>query len=228
MSAPRIAPSILSADFSRLGAEVEAVAAAGADWIHLDVMDGHFVPNLTFGPPVVKAIRGACTLPFDVHLMITDPDRYAPAFRDAGADLITVHAEASVHLHRTLQLVRSTGAKVGVSLNPHTPLSVLDHVLDQVDLVLLMSVNPGFGGQHFIPAVLDKIRRLRARIDAEGFEVDIEVDGGINSASVFKVAQAGADVFVAGSAVFGNGNYGSAIDELRRLAREGQQARGGA
>lgn len=226
MPAPRplIAPSILSADFGRLRAEIAAVAAAGADWIHVDVMDGHFVPNLTIGPAVVKAVRDACDLPFDVHLMIADPDFYAPAFRDAGADSITVHAEASPHLHRTLQVVRSTGARVGVSLNPHTPPAVLEYVLDDVDLVLIMTVNPGFGGQTFIPAVLSKIRAVRRMIDARGLQVDIQVDGGVNNGSVFEAAAAGADVFVAGSAVFGASDYGEAIAELRGRAIEGMVA----
>ncbi len=218
---PRIAPSILSADFGALRDEVAAVAAAGADWIHVDVMDGHFVPNLTFGPVVVKAIRRATDLPFDVHLMITDPDTYAPQFRDAGADSITIHAEATAHLHRSLQVVRATGARVGVSLNPHTPLDVLDYVLEDVDLVLLMTVNPGFGGQSFIRNVLPKLRELRRRVDERGLNVDIQVDGGVNSATIFEVAAAGADVFVAGSAVFGAPDYGKVITDLRNRAIEG-------
>lgn len=222
MSTPvRIAPSILSADFGHLHDDVRAVAAAGADWIHVDVMDGHFVPNLTIGPLVVAAARKACDLPFDVHLMIAHPDAYAAAFRDAGADLITVHAETCPHLHRTLQVVRATGAKVGVSLNPHSPLNPLEHILDEVDLVLLMTVNPGFGGQKFIRGVLPKIRKLREMIRARGLTVDISVDGGINSATVFEAAAAGANVFVAGSAVFGAPDYGDAIAELRALALSG-------
>jgi ribulose-phosphate 3-epimerase len=222
---PRIAPSILSADFGALRDEVAAVAAAGADWIHVDVMDGHFVPNLTFGPVVVKAIRKATELPFDVHLMISDPDTYAPQFRDAGADSITIHAEATPHLHRSLQVVRGTGARVGVSLNPHTPLDVLDYVLEDLDLVLLMTVNPGFGGQSFIRNVLPKIRELRRRIDERGLNVDIEVDGGVNSATIFEVAAAGADVFVAGSAVFGAPDYAKVITDLRNRAAEAMSKR---
>ena len=229
MRTPLIAPSILAADFSQLGAEIKAVTAAGADWIHLDVMDGHFVPNLTFGPPIVKAVRKASTLPFDVHLMITDPDTYAPQFRDAGADLITVHAEASRHLHRTTQIVRDTGARVGVSLNPHTPIAILEHVLDDLDLVLLMTVNPGFGGQNYIKAIETKMRRLRKWIDARSLKVDIEVDGGIKVGSVFRAAQAGANVFVAGSAVFKDGieKYGENIAALRDQAAAGMAATDG-
>jgi ribulose-phosphate 3-epimerase len=221
MLRPRIAPSILSADFGRLRDDVAGIARAGADWIHVDVMDAHFVPNLTLGPVVVKAIRDACDLPYDVHLMINDPDTYAPQFRDAGADLITVHAESTDHLHRTLQVVRGTGARVGVSLNPHTPLAMLDYVLEEVDLVLLMTVNPGFGGQAFIRNVLPKIRELRRRIDERRLQVDIEVDGGINTGTVFEAAAAGADIFVAGSAVFGSPDRAQAIEDLRRRATEG-------
>ncbi|MFN3201008.1 MAG: ribulose-phosphate 3-epimerase [Bradymonadia bacterium] len=216
-----IAPSILSANFGRLAEEVAAVDAAGADWIHVDVMDGHFVPNITIGPVVIKGIREATDKFFDVHLMISDPDAYAQAFRDAGADGITVHAEAVNHLHRSIQVVRKTGARVGVSLNPHTPLSVLEYVLDQIDLVLLMTVNPGFGGQAFIPQVVPKIRALRKMIEERGLSVDIEVDGGINSATVLEAAKAGANAFVAGSAVFTRPDYGVAIAELRAGATQG-------
>lgn len=217
----RIAPSILSCDFGRLRDEVAAVDAAGADWIHVDVMDGHFVPNITIGPLIVAAARPATKLPFDVHLMIERPDAYVAEFRQAGADSITVHAEACPHLHRSLQVIRATGARVGVSLNPHAPLALIEHVLDDVDLVLLMTVNPGFGGQKFIPNVLPKIRALREMIERRRLNVDIEVDGGINSATVFDAAAAGANVLVAGSAVFGAKDYRQAIAELRAGAHEG-------
>ena len=216
--ATRIAPSILSADFARLGEEVRAITAAGADYIHIDVMDGHFVPNLTIGPVVVKALRSHSRLPFDVHLMIAPVDAYVPAFAEAGADIITVHPEAGAHLHRTLQLVKSLGKKAGVSLNPATPLAAVDHVLDLVDLVLVMSVNPGFGGQAFIPSQLDKIAALRRRLDALGRPVDLEVDGGINAETAGRAVAAGADVLVAGTAVFAGGAYGDAIRRLRTAA----------
>ncbi len=225
MTGPIIAPSILSADFGRLADEVRAVDEAGADWIHVDVMDGHFVPNLTIGPVVVEGVRAASEKPFDVHLMIADPDSYAPLFRDAGADSITVHAEATDHLHRSLQAVRATGARVGVSLNPHTPLAVLDYVLEDVDLVLLMTVNPGFGGQAFIPAMVRKVAALRETIEQRGLAVDIEVDGGIKAATVFEVARAGANVFVAGSAVFRQPDYREAIAAIRSRAAEGMTSR---
>lgn len=218
MQSIMIAPSILSADFSRLGEEVRAVEAAGADVIHIDVMDGHFVPNITIGPLIVKALRPITSLPLDVHLMISDADRYLQDFIDAGADWITVHVEACTHLHRTLSYIRSKGKKAGAVLNPATSLSTLEYVLDEVDLVMLMSVNPGFGGQSFIESSLDKIRRLRAMLDAVNPKAGIEVDGGISPQTIGRVAAAGANIFVAGSAVYGSNDYQAVIREMKRLA----------
>ena len=212
----RIAPSILSADFARLGEELRAVTAAGADYIHVDVMDGHFVPNLTIGPVVVKALRPHSALPFDVHLMIAPVDPYIPDFAKAGADIITVHAEAGPHLHRSLQLVKHQGKKAGVSLNPATPISAIEHVWDDIDLVLVMSVNPGFGGQSFISSQLEKIAELRRRIDRTGRPIELEVDGGINAETAPQVVAAGADVLVAGTATFAGGPAAYA-ENIRRL-----------
>ena len=213
----KIAPSILSADFAMLGEEIRSVDSAGADWIHVDVMDGHFVPNITIGPLVVKAIRPVTDLPLDVHLMIENPDRYIPDFASAGADIIAVQTEACVHLHRTLQLIRQNNCKPGVVLNPSTQLEDLEWILEDVDLVVLMSVNPGFGGQKFIPATIEKIARLRKMIDGRGLSIEIEVDGGINSTTIASISRAGADAFVAGSAIFGSDDYRATILELRSL-----------
>ena len=211
-----IAPSILSADFARLGEEVEAIEAAGADWIHVDVMDGHFVPNITIGPDVVKALRRRANKPLDVHLMISPVDPYLEAFAAAGADHIIVHVEAGPHIHRSLQAVRALGKKVGVTLNPGTSESAIEHVIDLVDLILVMSVNPGFGGQKFIPDAVEKIRRLRALAGAR--PIDIEVDGGITPETAPLVARAGANVLVAGSAVFKGGTYRANIAAIRDAA----------
>lgn len=221
MSKIAIAPSILAADFARLGEEIAAVAAAGADYIHVDVMDGHFVPNLTIGPAVVKAVRGATDLPFDVHLMISPVDPYIDAFVEAGADILTVHPEAGPHLHRTLQTIRAAGAKAGVALNPATPASVIEPVLDDIDLVLVMSVNPGFGGQKFIPSQLAKIEKVRTLIDFSGRDILLEVDGGVDPATAPQAIAAGATMLVAGSAVFRGGaeRYEANISALRSGAR---------
>jgi ribulose-phosphate 3-epimerase len=215
-----IAPSILSADFSRLGEEVRAIDEAGADWIHVDVMDGHFVPNLSFGPLVMKSIRSATTKPFDVHLMIAPVDPYLEAFAEAGADTITVHAEAGPHLHRSLQTIRALGRRAGVALNPATPAEAIDYVLDMVDLVLVMTVNPGFGGQAFIQGVVDKIARVRMKIGSR--PIDLEVDGGIGAQTAGAVIAAGANALVAGSAVFsgGSANYAANIAKIRAAAME--------
>lgn len=212
----RIAPSILSADFARLGEEVWAVTAAGADYIHVDIMDGHFVPNITIGPDVVRALRPMSKLPFDVHLMIAPVDPYIPQFIEAGADIVTVHPEAGPHLHRTIQLIRSLGKKAGVALNPATPAEAIDHVLADLDLVLVMTVNPGFGGQGFIAGQLEKIARLRAAIDATERAIDLEVDGGINPDTAALAVAAGADVLVAGTATFA-GSPSDYSDNIRRL-----------
>jgi len=217
----KIAPSILSADFGRLAAELAALGSA--DYIHVDVMDGHFVPNLTIGPVVIEAVRRATTLPLDVHLMIEDAERWVAAYAKAGADIIGVHVEACPHLHRTIHQIRDLGKKASVVINPHTPVSAIEVVLPDVAQVLVMSVNPGFGGQSFIPSALDKIRALRRMIDQRGLAIDIEVDGGIKVENVAEVCAAGADVLVSGSGVFGTPDYAATIAELRR---RGSAARG--
>jgi ribulose-phosphate 3-epimerase len=219
-SAVRIAPSILAADFARLGEEVRAIDKAGADFIHVDVMDGHFVPNLTIGPAVVQALRPHSKLPFDVHLMISPVDTYVQEFAAAGADIITVHPEAGPHLHRTIQLVKSLGKQAGVALNPATPAEAVRHVLGEVDLVLVMSVNPGFGGQHFIAAQLEKVRSLKRMIEESGRTIALEIDGGINEETAARAVAAGADVLVAGTAVF-SGGANRYSDNIRRLRGTG-------
>ncbi len=218
-----IAPSILSANFAKLGEEVDNVLAAGADIVHFDVMDNHFVPNLTIGPLVCEALRKhGVTAPIDVHLMIEPVDRIIPDFAKAGASYITFHPEASVHIDRTLQLIKDNGCKAGLVFNPGTPLGYLDYVMDKIDMVLLMSVNPGFGGQSFIPSALDKLREARKRIDASGFNIRLEIDGGVNGANIGAIKAAGADTFVAGSAIFGKPDYKAVIDEMRaEMAKAG-------
>jgi ribulose-phosphate 3-epimerase len=212
-----IAPSILSADFSKLGEEIAAVEAAGADWIHIDVMDGHFVPNITIGPGVVKSLRKLTRLPFDVHLMIRHPDQFLDAFAEAGSDMITVHVEAADHLHRTLARIRELGPKAGVSMNPATPLALIEPILTDIDLLLVMTVNPGFGGQQFIRTMLPKIRKARERIDRQAPSVLLEVDGGVTLANMTSILEAGADALVAGAAVFGSGDYAATIGKMKTI-----------
>ncbi|GIN57555.1 ribulose-phosphate 3-epimerase [Lederbergia ruris] len=211
----KIAPSILSADFTKLGEEIKEVEAAGADYIHIDIMDGHFVPNITMGPLIVDAVKKVTNLPLDVHLMIEHPERYIHEFAQAGADFITIHVEADKHIHRTLQEIKKLGVKTGVVLNPATPVSAIENILEEIDMVLLMTVNPGFGGQTFIHAVLPKIREIKRMIQAKNLEIDIEVDGGIDTKTAKLCKEAGANVFVAGSAIFGRTDRSLAIQELR-------------
>jgi ribulose-phosphate 3-epimerase len=211
----KIAPSILAADFCKLGDEVQAVEQAGADWIHIDVMDGNFVPNITVGPPVVESLRKVTKLPLDVHLMIDNPDQYIPQFASAGADIITVHVETCPHLHRTIQLIKEQNVRAGVVLNPATALFHLDEILSEVSMVLIMSVNPGFGGQSFIPHTLEKLQILRHTLDESGLDMDIEVDGGVKADNASEIKSAGANVLVAGSAIFNSEDYQSAINLLR-------------
>ncbi|OED32718.1 ribulose-phosphate 3-epimerase [Planococcus maritimus] len=215
----KIAPSILAADFAKLGQEVQEVEKAGADWIHIDVMDGHFVPNITMGPIVVDALRPLTKLPLDVHLMIENADRYIEDFAKAGADYITVHVEACPHLHRTVQLIRSFGVKPGVVLNPHTPIETIQHVLEDIDLVLFMTVNPGFGGQKFIHSVVPKVAALSQLINDKGLSVEIQIDGGINEETIVPCAEAGANVFVAGSAIFGKEDRAQALQAIKKAGQ---------
>lgn len=217
MMKKQIAPSILSADFSRLGEEIKAIEKAGADLIHVDVMDGHYVPNITIGPGVVSSLRKATGLPFDVHLMIEDPDRYIDAFVDAGSNIITVHAEAVIHLHRTVHYIKGKGVKVGVSLNPSTPLACVEEILPDIDLLLIMTVNPGFGGQKFISGMLPKIRKARELAQTRGLKMAIEVDGGVTAENIGTLAEAGADIFVAGAAIFGSASYSDTINRMKAI-----------
>ena len=216
---PLIAPSILSADFGRLAEAVKQIEAAGADWVHIDVMDGHFVPNLTVGPPMVEALRKVTTLPLDVHLMMTNPDDFIEEFCEAGADILTVHVETCPHLHRTVQSIKERNVKAGVSLNPATSVSTLEEIVTDIDLVLVMSVNPGFGGQTFIPSSLDKIARIRQMVADSGHSVHLEVDGGINVANAGSIVKAGATVLVAGSAIFGSSDIPATIRQLRSASQ---------
>jgi len=218
----RIAPSILSADFSRLGEEIKSAEDAGADLIHIDVMDGHFVPNITVGPLVVKAVKGVASIPLDVHLMIDEPDRYIEAFAQSGADLLTVHSEACIHLHRSVQNIREQGVKAGVSINPATPLSDIEFILPFIDMVLVMSVNPGFGGQEFIPEVVPKIKKLKEMIIEGGYDVSIEVDGGINPDNSVEVVSAGADILVMGNAFYGSDDYHAVVKAVREKIKDRQ------
>ena len=220
----RIAPSILSADFAALGRDIAAAERGGADLIHVDVMDGHFVPNITMGPPVVQAVKRVATRPLDVHLMVEDPDRYIEAFVKAGADMVSVHVEAVPHLHRTLTFIRSFGARAGAVINPSTPASSLEAIAGDLDFVVVMSVNPGFGGQRFIPQSLDKIRRVRAVLGAAGSSAPIEIDGGVDATNIEGIAAAGASIFVAGHAIFGTPDPESATRALRALAEQGARA----
>ncbi len=219
----KIAPSILSADFTRLGEEIKAVEQAGADYIHIDVMDGHFVPNITIGPMIVEAAKRVTDLPLDVHLMISDPDSYIDEFADAGADILTVHAETLNHLHRTIQYIRDKDVRPGVCLNPATPLDILTYVLDALDIVMLMTVNPGFGGQKFIPEVIPKIRLLKEMVDKRGLKTEIEIDGGIGPETIHQVSSAGANVFVAGSAIFCSEDYETTIRLMRERMSDGDR-----